>query len=84
MHKVNLGLPVSGAPETLHRREYDERRKRGRESESASEKGRGGRVAGGRGGMRPGLMDVWYPRFPFRLARVSWPRSINGPVIAYL
>jgi len=31
-----------------------------------------------------GLMDVWYPRFSYRPAHVSWPRSINGSVIAYL
>lgn len=67
--------------ETWRRQGWGRLRKKARERERERE--RWGRRRGWKETLS-GLMDVWYPRFPCRPTHVSWPRSINGSVIAYL
>lgn len=86
MHKVNLGLPVSGAPGNpipphVVRARRDERQ---RGERSKSERGRGEHERADEGVRErktwSSLMDVWYPRFPFRPARTSRGRALlMGP-----
>jgi hypothetical protein len=82
MHKVNLGLPVSGVPGNLTpslvadaRRNVDGDERDGK-SEREREKKEGDVV---------GLDGCLVPTIPVSAgARLVAARSINGPVIAYL